>query len=273
MTDQLYHLAFQFLEQEPEAAARQLELRPSNDVIQFLKNTPAPTVSRVLQAMLAEYTATILSEADEGDAQLWLSGLRNQTICRIFRRLDADDQQRLLNVLSLKNKTACQLLLSFREDMVGAIVETDIMVLPNDMTAGDGLQRLKKRQYQEDRIIFVTDDNKRFRGQLSLHRLLRTNTGLLIGDIFEPYTTFISSRSLIRNAVNHPLWQDEEIAPVLNRQQELIGALAYSQLRNHLSKTTDDVVANSDDSAIIDILHSHGDSMRALLDTLLKARV
>lgn len=274
MSEQVFQLAFQFLEQEPRAAARLLEERETEPVIQFLINTPAPTAARVLREMQPEYSAQLLTSADADTAQLWMKNLRSRILSAMLRRADPAQQQQLLDGLTLKKKAACQLLLSFREDMVGAIIETDIIVFPLDMSAEDGLKRLKQREYREDRKIYVVTKDRVLHGEFSVLQLLHASSSITMGDLSRPCKEVLSSRSLIRSAVSHPLWQNQDVAPVINRQRELIGVLWYSQLRDALSSSTK-VGTGTDKlkNPIVDLLHAHGDSMRAMLDTLLKVGV
>jgi hypothetical protein len=104
--------------------------------------------------------------------------------------------------------------------------------------------------------------------------LLRASKTIPISDLAQTCQDVISSRSLIRSAVGHPLWQKQDAAPVINRQRELIGVLWYSQLRDALSTTTTTRTAShTAESPVRDILHAHGESMRAMLDILFKVGI
>ena len=270
MSEKLFHVAFQYLEQEPRAAARLLEIIPAQEMLPFLSNTPALTVTKVLQQMQPEFAAGVISAAPVQDAQLWLQSLSNRQLCAILRRCDNDLQHALLDGLTLKKKTACQLLLSFREDMVGAIVETDIMVFPLDMTVEETLKRLKQREYSEQRIAFAVDQARKLSGEIVVPQLLRATKNSLIADHVKPCDQTLSGRSLIRAAISNPIWHTQDYAAVINRHREIIGLLWFNQVRQYLSSPLDRESQPALHHPALDMLHAHGDSIRSLLDTLLK---
>lgn len=274
MSDQVFRLAFHFLEQESKAAARLLESHDSDKVAQFFVNTPASTAAKVLQKMLPEFSASIFSAADSTTAGLWMAELNSKDLATVLRHVEKQKQQQLLGQLNLKKKTACQLLLSYREDMVGAFIETDIFVFVDDMLVDDCIKRLKQRKRREERIILVTDEDKKLIGTLSVPELMRSNKSINVGSLAIPGAEAISGRSLMRSAIRHPLWQSHDFAPVVNRQQELLGILWYRQILQFLStNSSSSQNTTPDNSPALDILHAHGDSMRALIEVFYKGNL
>ncbi len=271
MSEQLFQLAFQFLDQEPRAAARLLEAGDTANVIPFLSNTPAPVVARILRQMQTDTAAILLNTANAETAQAWMQYLGTRELSLILRRLDTAQQQDLLNSLTLKKKAACQLLLSFRDDMVGAIVETDVIVFPQDLSVEESLKRIRQRQFKEGHQLWVVDNNHQLVGELSLMDLIQSHGDLSLGELQHPCNDTLNGRSLTRYALNHPAWLKRDFLPVINRQHELIGVLWFSQLKRSLSHPEPKQQALSDiQHSALDIVHAHGDSMRALMDVLFK---
>jgi len=75
MSDADYHLAFEFIAQEPEAAARLLEIQDLDQILPFLINTPSRDVALLLRNMQAEYAANLLLSAETNVAQEWMGYL------------------------------------------------------------------------------------------------------------------------------------------------------------------------------------------------------
>ena len=273
MSEHHYQLAFDFIQQEPRAAARLLEAQNIEHISPFLTNTPAPTVAKLIAEMQPEFAAKLLTTVAIETVQTWVNNLDARQLSAVLRRLQAEQQQLILAGLTLKSKTACQLLLRFRDDMVGSIMATDIIAFAVDMNAGDCVKRLKQRHYSEQQVAFSVDENKKLIGELSLVTLLQANKNTCVNELDKPCSTFIPGRTLIASALSHPAWHGREILAVVNRQKELLGLVRYSQVRDALtSPTTKARTVNNTQHAAVDIIQAHGDSMRALLDVLLQTR-
>lgn len=273
VSEKIFKLAFRFLEQEPKAAARLLEEREPQSVAAFLGNTPPELVARVLRVMSPATAAQVLINANPVDATVWMQDIPNNAIAAVLRYLDHDSRATLLSHLSAKKKSGCELLLSYRSDMVGAWLESDVAVFPADMTIDDAIKRLKRRHYREDKLIFAVDDNRQLVGRVSLMNLLRSSPMLNVGNIALPYPEPVSGRALLSRVVRHPVWDSSDYAPVVNRQRELLGVIWYSQVRDLLSGQHLHVQQSPHAGAnlAVDMLHIHGESMRAMLDVLINS--
>ncbi|MEE2732544.1 MAG: CBS domain-containing protein [Pseudomonadota bacterium] len=270
MSDQIYRMAFSFIKQESKAAARLLEEMEPAEVAEFLTNAPHPLAQEVLREMAPSACATVLLHAEISTAILWLTELSNNHVCAVLRHLDKTRQQELLNQLPLKRRTACQLLLTYKDDMLGAWVETDVPVFPADMSVEDALKRLKRKSFAEDRLILVVDDERRPVATLSFTVLLRSTKAITLESIAGPKPELINGAMTLSTALSHPVWQQQDVAAVVNRRRELIGVIWYSEIRRLLSSHAQllEPAHAPAAGAAQDLIQAYSDSMRGLLDVV-----
>lgn len=258
-------LALHFLEEEPLAAARRLELQEAEHSAAMLNKAPAPIAAKVLAAMLPAFAAPILALLDNEDAARLLKALTNADIAALLRQLPDTARQHFLGVLPLKKQTACQLLLSYPNYTVGAWTETDLLVLDNQMDAGDALLRLKKRAYSETRDIYLVNDKRQISGKLSVYAILRAASNTPLTRLMQPVNESISGFTELNAALELPVWRQQDTLAVVNQQQALLGIIHHHQLRHAISRAEPEDTAKPLPG---DILGAYGASINALLELL-----
>lgn len=270
MSHQVYNLAHSFIQQESTAAARLLEEQETADIAGFLSKTPQHLTVMVIKAMLPSRCAAVLLEADFSSAFLWLGELTNNHVSAILRHMDKTQQAHFLAQFSNKRRVACQRLLTYNNDSLGAWVESEVPVFPQDMTTGDALKRLKLKGFQEDKIIFVVDEQRRPTGSLSVPTLLRNpNRAATIDSLAEPVDDVLNGWVTLSTAIGHRLWQHQDVVAVVDLHREFIGVIWYSRLRHLLSTQSTLLETPSLSSgASTDLLQAYGESMRAMLGVI-----
>jgi len=272
MSEMIYQFAFSFIRQEAKAAARLLEEVSPTDIVQFLSTAPQLLATAVLKEMLPSICANVLINAELSTAIIWLRELANNHICAILRNMEKSKQDEFLSQFSFNRRTACNLLLNYNNDMLGAWVETDVPIYTSDMTAEDAIKRLKLKSFKDDRMIFVVDDNRRPIGTLSISKLLRSQKTTLIEGILNPTFGQINAGLNLATALGHSVWMLHDIVAVVNRRSELIGIIAHSQIRHLLSTRMllQDPTTDLARGTALDIIHAYGESMHELLETAKK---
>lgn len=273
MSEQIYKFAFSFIKQEARAAARLLEELEPTEVAQFLANTPQALAAGVLKEMLPSLGAAVLLNAEFSNAMLWLSELANNELCAILRHLEQSKQEDILNQLPVKRRTACQLLLNYNSDMLGAWVETDVPAFPVDMSAEEAIRRLKRKVYKEDRTLLVVDHERHPVGSIAISELLRSSKTIALESITRPGLQVIHGRMTLSTAIGHPLWESQDCAAVVNRRRELIGIIWYSQIRQLLSTRATTLESGSalDGGAAMELFQAYGETMHELVEAVRKS--
>lgn len=258
-------LALHFMEEEPQAAARKLELQDADYIAALLEKAPAQVAARVLSAMLPVFAAPVLLALDTEEAARLLKVLNNADIAALLRQLSDKDRHKQLALLPLKKQTACLLLLSYPDYTLGAWTETDLLVLDEQMDVADAMLRLKKRAFSETGDIYVVNDKRQIRGKLSIYALLRAANNQQVHRLMQPVEQSVSGFTELSAALKLDIWQRQDTVAVINQQQELLGIIHHHQLRHALTRSA---VSAPLEPLPGDILGAYGASINALLDLI-----
>ncbi len=266
MSEQRFLLAFQFLKDESAAAARLLEQQDTTDAAAFLSKAPANSVTRVLQNMVPDVAAQILAAADLESTITWMLALDTPNLCALLRYLEDENIERLLAQLPLKKQAACQLLLSYRADMVGAWAETDIPVATDQMHVGEVIKRLQRRRYRDRRLIIILDGERHPIGVVQPADLFQANDDLPILQLMQASREQLRGRVTLSTAIQQECWRKQDYVLIVNRHRQWVGLLWHCQLRQQIEQAIAHPSLNlKHQYAVNEILQAHGDSMKALL--------
>jgi Mg/Co/Ni transporter MgtE len=265
MNSPAFTMAIRFMEDEPEAAARKLEVEDPQNVSQLLQRMPGSTVKGVLRRMLPASSASIVYYLDNDYAADLFNQMSMADVVSILRHLSPDEREALILKLPVKKQTACNLLLHYPEYSVGAWVETDLLVLDESMQVEEALSRLKKKVFVETHDIYVVNRNRQVVGSLSIYALLRSPGTTLVRSVMRQDIAVVSALSDLKSALALPAWQFRDTLPVVSRHQEFIGILHHHIVRKALSQMRSD----SASAAYVptDILAAYGASFLGIIDT------
>ena len=208
----------------------------------------------------SEHTAEFLSELDDALVNELLEDESYERIAAIIEKAPSNDQSGILNILDdEKAKSIIELLnveeqeeiaeiMGYPDDSAGALMNTEVFTLHESITAGEAIKTL---QDQEDAemvfYLYVTDDDDRLVGIISLRALTTTSSTTTLKDI------------MIKNVHSiRPETDQEEVArivaqynflavPVLDSDSKLLGIV-----------TVDDVVDVIREEATEDFLRMAG---------------
>jgi len=270
MFSQSLKLSVHFFNEEPTAAARQLEsLDPSASALLLVK-VPLSSATHVLKVMLPSSAAKIVENLPEEYTASVFHSLELAEIAAILRYIKAPRRSVLLALLPLKKQTICRLLISYPEHTIGSMIESNVLVLNSQMTVADALIRVKKHDYFDTHEIVVVDSSRKLFGKTSLHELLRKPAATIIKTICKRTVDSLSGFSDARAVLASEIWKKSDMVTVINRKQEFIGILRHCDLRAALShiKVVDEV-SNAIPGEILD---AYGTVLLTVLDVFIPAK-
>jgi len=207
-----------------------------------------------------EHTAEFLSELDDALVNDLLANESLERIAAIIEKAPTNDQSGILNVLDEeKAQLVIELLnteeqeeiaeiMGYPEDSAGALMNTEVFTLHEEITAGEAIKTL---QDQEDAemvfYLYITDDDDRLVGIISLRDLTTTPSTTTLKDI------------MIKNVHSiRPETDQEEVARIVAQYNYL--AVPVIDPDSHLLGivTVDDVVDVIREEATEDFLQMAG---------------
>ena len=236
-------LAGAFLSLHSAHAARLLEAMPVEQANAVLATVDAPTAAPVFAHMLPTYAAQCVELQLPADGALLLERLGTQEAAAILRHLGRDTRTAVLDALGPQWVMAFKLLLSYPSSTVGAWVEPRVLTLPDDCNAGEARERIASSALQAQARIYVLDRSRRIRGAIRGLSLLQVPSRRALTAMLEPAEA-LWAREPLATAQEHGVWERNTEAPVVNREEEFIGVISYTDLRKANRQATRSVEQN-----------------------------
>ncbi len=219
-----------YLRLQPESVARQLEALPVEQANAVLDRVGVEIAAPVLGAMLPTSAARCVERQPSADGARLLQRLGSQEAAAVLRHLAATAREAVLDSLGPQWVVAFKLLLSYPLNTVGAWVEPRVLTLPDDCGAGEARERIARSELVAQARVYVLDRGRRIRGAIRGLALLQVPNRKGLETLLEPADS-IWAREPLAAAQEHPVWERNSEAPVVNRDGEFIGVISYADLR------------------------------------------
>ena len=230
-------LASAYLGLHAEGAARLLESMPVEQANAVLSAVDATTAAPVLGYMLPTYAARCIELQSPAESAILLEKLGSQEAVAVLRHLEHEHREQVLGALGSQWLVAFKLLLSYPVNTVGAWVEPRVLTLPDDCSAGEARERVARGDLGAQARIYVLDRSRRVRGAVRGVALLQIQARKKLAAVLEPADT-LWAREPLATAIEKDVWERDTEAPVINRDEEFIGAITYADLRRAYRRLT-----------------------------------
>ena len=223
--------ATELIEQHPERAAVALELAGIDEAARLLEQGAARHAAPPLGRMSPLFAADVLGRLEPERIAELIEVLPLDVAARLVRRLPPERAEAALASADGRLARSLRSVLRFPEGSAGALMDPDVMALPETLTASEALERIRERPETARYNIYVVDPSQRLIGVVNLRELLLARPRARLADFMvrEPHRLdSLADRSVI---VAHPGWQNVHSLPVVDAQGGYLGAVRYRTLR------------------------------------------
>lgn len=167
-----------------------------------------------------EKAADILEEMDSDDA------------VDILENLDEEKGKSILSKMDKESREDAELILSYDEDEIGRLMTTNFIVINKDDDVTKAMKELIKQSGDNDNIstIFVVDENEKYTGALDLKDLIRARKNSSLQDLFVLNYPSVNANDKISEVYQDIIDYGEDIIPVVDQDNKLIGAITAHDL-------------------------------------------
>lgn len=259
-------LTVHFFNEEPEAAARKLELLPAHQAASVLQEASLSAANNVLRKMLPSASAKLFPFFSQEQCFKLVEKMNLSDLAAIARYMQGEEQQNLIKQLPVRKQSLCNMLISYPEYSVGSMVETDMLVVDNQMDVKDTLIRLRKKSFSYLQNIYVVNQGRQLTGQIFIGDLLKSEPVSLVSSLMLPINHTISASLDLLSAYELDLWRNQDTVAVVNRKQEFVGMVHFHRLRHFMTrkKMSNDLPQ----SVSADMLETYGDTIVSMADLI-----
>lgn len=258
-----------YMTNHPVDAARVLDALPSAQTAELLNAIPARVASPVLATMLPTAAARVLDLLADEQALNILNACGTQAAVALLRQLPEPKRSRLISGLSAVTAVASRMLLGFPEDACGSWADPEIVVLNDNATATDALQRLRAAGDSVEGMIYLVDSAGRLAGTVRLNALLRAPEHARLASLAEYPPSVLPAMTPVMAALSLPAWAQTLCLPVVDRDHRLLGVLQRAALMRAAGNRDHRVSENAEHSTVATIAASYWGIVSVLLQALL----
>lgn len=162
----------------------------------------------------------------------------------IVEEMPANVVKRILRAADVDMRKMINTVLKYPDDSAGSIMTIEYVGLRRSMTVSEAIKHIRKTGVDKETIYtcYVTDENSKLIGIVSVKTLLLADEGELIGDIMESnpiFVTTLEDKEVVANDFNK---YNFLALPVVDEEQRLVGIVTFDDAIDVLQdEATEDI--------------------------------
>jgi magnesium transporter len=224
-------LADDLLERHPTRATIVLEQLAPDEAIRLLAGSSLASAATIVPCLSPHFATAVLRGLTPERAARILDTLEIDTAARLIRRLEATGRAAILDRLQPTLARGVRAVLRFPKGSAGAMMDPDVLALPQTLTAREALQRVRQAPELARYNLYVVDQQQRLIGALNLRELLLARGRAPLSEIMVPNPHRIRASADRLSVLVHPGWREVHALPVVDEADAYLGALRYRTLR------------------------------------------
>lgn len=176
--------------------------------------------------------------------QACLEASNAQTMLRFVEHMEPDDRVDLLKamddelreavmpLIAQAERNAIRKLLRYEEGTAGSVMTTEYAMLPQSLTVADALAKLRLQAPNKETIyyIYITDDERRLLGILSLRELIMSKPGTVLQNIMQTQVISVHHEQKVEEVAAIISKYDLLAVPVVNETNRLLGIITVDDV-------------------------------------------
>lgn len=215
------------------------------DIASHLENLTLPEQLSLMRALPHEEAAETLAELDENLAVDVLENLKTDEAAAILSEMSPDDaadvldeleddhRDTLLNTLSNEDADELRRLLAFDPDTAGGIMNTEIVMLEQDISVDDAIQQIRRDMKDKEipYYAYVVDGGDKLVGVFSLRDLMLSKPGTFLRDSIQDQEVISVPYDAAKQEVAQIMSRYNFMSmPVVDHEGRLLGAATYDDI-------------------------------------------
>lgn len=185
----------------------------------------------------------ILNNLDNTDVAQVINEMAPDVRVDLFKELPSKIKRKLFLLVSKEEERDIRKLMDFKEGTAGSLMTTEFVELRKDMTARQGVVSIQENfraGYRENIYsVFVTDENHKLIGSISLQDLLKAPPDIFIRDIMLGTDLIkIDADSDEKDVIGLFKKYDLLDAPVVDKGNILVGLITVDDIVDKIEKET-----------------------------------
>lgn len=224
-------LAHAMIRKHPQRAATALEMSTPEEAARMLEALRAAEIAPVLRRMTPQFGARVLEALGTEKMNQVLDALHLNVAARLVRRIPDEKTHEALAQMTQPRGRALEALLRFPEGSAGALMDPEVLAVPETLTAREALRRIRETPANARYNVYVVDDSQRLSGVVNLREILLANPNVRLADFMVRDPQRLDAYADRATVVAHPGWREVHALPVVDDEGCYLGAIRFRTLR------------------------------------------
>ena len=238
MAEELIIKALELLESRKYSELKQIliEMEPI-DIALLCEDLPQEKMPVVYRILPKELAAETFVELDASIQEYLIASFSDRELRDVLKELYLDDTvdiieempasvvRRIINTSTAENRAIINELLQYPDDSAGSIMTTEYVRLKKGMTVSDAFARIRATAVDKETIYncYVTDENRRLLGVVTVKDLLLNPYEAQIGDIMDDGVIYATTDEDKESVADKFQKYDLTAMPVTDHEMRLVG--------------------------------------------------
>jgi len=215
------------------------------DIAELLEELNSEEATYLIKSLESEITSEALMELDEDDREKILNRLSPIEIAKEIEEMATDDAADVVAELDdhIQKKVIEKIedeehasdiveLLNYEEDTAGALMAKELVKVKETWTVASCVIEMRKQAENVTRVhsIYVTDEDDKLKGRLSLKDLLTASTKTHISDVYISKVDYVSVDTKDEEVAKIMQKYDLEAIPVVDQKGVLVGRITIDDI-------------------------------------------
>ncbi|CAJ36334.1 magnesium transporter [Methanocella arvoryzae] len=217
-----------FRDIDPRQMVPAFRLLPKDKALQLFELMDVEDQARLIDMMGDPETIKLVESLDPDDR------------ARLFEELPAIVTKKLLRALSPEARESVNLILGYPEGTAGRIMSSRYLSAKASRTAGYVLSTLHATPLRPDemQVIFVTDDQRVYKGYVTLGSLIKAKPDMLMGDLARDPEAFVYTSETRAEAARIVVDYDLPAIAVVDSEKRLVGTVTFDDVLDVIEEET-----------------------------------
>ncbi len=215
------------MERHPADAARVLEGLPAGAVAELLAGCDKAVAAGVLNHMIAEVAGASLQDMEVAAAAGRLEAMRPGPAARALLAMDPEDAAARLDRLPDAVRAVVRTRQKYPDGTAGARMDTRRLQLPDDITAGQAVDRIQRSDQPVACHLCVVNREHRLAGLVETGALMRAKPAVALRSLLIEDAPAVGTHADLVALVSHPGWRRFPSLPVEQADGSVVGMLDF----------------------------------------------
>ncbi len=236
------------------AVSDMLKEQTAPDVAALLTEIPDVYLSTIYRLLPKELAAEVFVEMDGDQQEILIHRFTDNELREMLDELYLDDAvdiieempatvvKRILRNTDPQTRVMINQLLKYPKDSAGSLMTIEYVSLKKDMTVEDAFTRIRRTGVDKETIYtcYVTDENRRLEGIITVRALLLANSSDRIEEIMEDHPISVATTADREDVVKMFDKYDFLALPVVDHENRLVGIITVDDAMDVMQEEADE---------------------------------